>query len=297
MSFNAAMDQFDAILALRPEQLPRNYQSVFLPGDLILYRSPDWEAPSPAEVEKYLSRRKYKVPGWMLFCEYCNLDKILGSTILASLCVLFGSRLGSVVPGFLLVFILAIGTLLLIASYIQPQLLRGSRRHNHYHTTYYILKKLLPKLLPSALYNHIDGKLKDFLDFVDVYRTLHVVGEHIPNHCRYINPDLEFRPISSFDTRTLLGEGWLVLRLQRYPDLFKCPCLAWLNKLYHTYRDYQRSRAASWWAYGWWAYGDMRGELGGTLHSMSELEGREDAKSLVWLEVVPPLGAQPANRP
>lgn len=41
----------------------------------------------------------------------------------------------------------------------------------------------------------------------------------------------------------------------------------------------------------------MRGKLGGILHSISELEGREDAKSLVWLEVAPPKGAQPANRP
>lgn len=55
---------------------------------------------------------------------------------------------------------------------------------------------------------------------------------------RYKAPDLPFRPLSYNDNRLLLQDGWLMLRLQRYPDLFEWPRLAWLNKLYHTHRDY-----------------------------------------------------------
>jgi hypothetical protein len=133
------------------------------------------------------------------------------------------------------------------------------------------------------LYNHLNGKLEAFWDFMDIWRTIHVAGEKLPNRYRYTNPDLEFGPISFIGTRKQLQEGWLVLRLQRYPDLFQWPRLAWLNKLYHTYRDYQRSEAAD-----QWAFDEMQGELDGVLYSISELEEREDAKSLVWLTVPPP---------
>jgi len=138
---------------------------------------------------------------------------------------------------------------------------------------------MVQKLVPSPLYN----RLEDFFDFMDIWRTIHVAGEKLPNRYRYTNPNLEFRPISFILARRLLQEGWLVLRLQRHPDLFEWPRLAWLNKLYHTYHDYQRSEAAA-----RWAFDETRGERGGVVYSISELEQREDAKSLVWLTIPPP---------
>lgn len=198
MSFNAMDDLFpsqpDAILGTGREQLPGRYQSVFLPGDLILFQNPDSDAPSPSG--NLFLNSPSDVQDWMVFCDYCNLDKVIGFTILASLCVLFGSRLGSVVPGFLFVFMLAIGTLLLIASYLQRRL-KGLKIYDHYHATAYILQKLLP----SALYDHLNGKLEGFLAFMDIWRTIHLAGEKLPNRYRYTNPDLEFRPISFIAAR------------------------------------------------------------------------------------------------
>ncbi|KAK4448402.1 hypothetical protein QBC34DRAFT_113328 [Podospora aff. communis PSN243] len=229
MSFNAMDEIFpsqpDAILGTGREQLPGKYQSVFLPGDLVLFQNPDSDAPFlPGNL---FSSPPSHVQDWMVFCDYCNLDKIIGFTILA-----------------------------------------------------YIAQKLLP----SALYNHLYAKFEDFLAFMDIWRTIHVAGKKLPNQYRYTNPDLEFRPISNIAARVQLQEGWLILRLQRYPDPFEWPRLAWLNKLYHTCRDYQRSEAAA-----QWAFEEMQGELDGILYSISELEEREDAKSLVWLPVPPPL--------
>jgi len=211
--------QPDAILGTGREQLPGEYQSVFLPGDLILFQSPGSDAPLPPG--NRISFSPSHVQDGIVFCDYCILDKIIRFTILASLCVLFILRLGLVMPGFLLVFMLAIGTLLLIASYLQPRL-KGSKKYDHYHTTAYIVQKLLP----TALYDHLDGKFEDFLAFIDIWRTIHVAGEKLPNQYRYTNPDLEFRPISFIAARLQLQEGWLVLRLQRYPDLFEWPRLA-----------------------------------------------------------------------
>lgn len=220
--------------------------------------------------------------GWF-FCNHCNLDKIAGFAIVASLggvgmlTILF--RFGSIgsMSGLLFVFTLAIGTVLLVAPHLQPRL--TGETYDHYHATPYIARKLLP----SAMYDHLKDKFEDFLAFMDIWRTVHVAGEKLPSRYRYTTPDLEFKPISFVATRVLLREGWLILRLQRYPNLFEWPRLAWLNKLYHTYRDYQRSVAAA-----QWAFDEMQGELDGAMYSISELEGREDAKSLVWLTVPPP---------
>jgi len=65
-------------------------------------------------------------------------------------------------PGFLFVFILAIETVFLIASYLLPQF-NGLKKYNHYHTTVYIILKLLP----SALYSHLNSKFEDFLAFLE----------------------------------------------------------------------------------------------------------------------------------
>lgn len=38
----------------------------------------------------------------------------------------------------------------------------------------------------------------------------------------------------------LLEEGWLVIRLTRYPDIFPYPWLCWLNQIYLAYWDWKR---------------------------------------------------------
>ncbi|KAK3333355.1 hypothetical protein B0T19DRAFT_417850 [Cercophora scortea] len=183
ISFNAMDEMFpsqpDTILGRGREQLPERYQSVFLPGDLVLFHHPGSNVPLPSGNLNRFSTSGSEFPSdaqdWM-GRHYCSLDMIIGFTILALLCVLFGSRLGPVMPGFLLVFMLVVGTLLLIASYLQPRL-KGLEKWDHYHTIAYILQRLLP----SASYNRLDDKFGEILDFVDIWKTIHVAGEKLPN--------------------------------------------------------------------------------------------------------------------
>ena len=99
MSFNTMDEIFpsqpDTILGVRREHMQpsEKYQSVFLPGDVILFQNPDW-APSPPSNLFSSSPSLSNIQGWMIFCDYCNLDKIVGWTIFASICVLFKSWLG-----------------------------------------------------------------------------------------------------------------------------------------------------------------------------------------------------------
>lgn len=77
MSFNSMDEVFppqpDAILGRGREQLPEEYRSVFLPGDLVLFRDPGPDAPSLSG-KLFSSSPAWPgspsdVPDWMVFLQ------------------------------------------------------------------------------------------------------------------------------------------------------------------------------------------------------------------------------------
>src|SRR4051812_1517105 len=81
------------ISGIDPERLPKKYRSLFLPGDLVLFRdnSSRFSAPAiPPQIYALfpslnLSSPRSEKAAWMYYCGHCGLDKMAGFAILASL--------------------------------------------------------------------------------------------------------------------------------------------------------------------------------------------------------------------
>jgi hypothetical protein len=256
----------DFVLGLSREDLLDEFQSPFLPGDLILFRHRRW----PNEDLPVLGHFATHPNRPARFCGYCILDLIgvcifLGSIYLAiSINRCFGSR--RIPPTSWSERGLAAAAALFLCCHLPHY--EVSPPHAH----------VIPWVADRTLYRGETERFEEMWvsikEILDSWRSNPVPPETRPNEYCLTDPCHPFTPLSHPDTLQKLDKGYLILRLEEYPDVFPSPCLGCLNKAYRVYRDYQRIQAAR------QAYDEMQEEgdleedepTAPTEYSISELE-------------------------
>ncbi|KAK3998070.1 hypothetical protein QBC44DRAFT_354027 [Cladorrhinum sp. PSN332] len=238
----------DSILGLERAHIPQHLRSFFLPNDIILFKyrrhSRIIAPPRPRDP----SESNFPEPYKSISCIADLLFGLFGMSILCSSAIIFqilydNEPLRIKVPIHLFHIFLTLGFMTWVGLPLLPhRRIRQSVKYRHR------VRNMVGAHRFDSWLNHLFAKTQ-MGRMIIPYAPLGSFTEPTRSPSFYDLPESKNRdgsprygPIMRRIRR--LEDGFLVARLERYPDLFTCPRLKRLNKAYLAYKNRQRFWAA-----------------------------------------------------